>query len=67
MTRLVADVDVLHLAVVVERVEDVQEGRAHDPEHVTNSLGSEKIDHQTAAGDVGHQNHLVLSTTLRRG
>ena len=64
---LVTDVDVLHAAVAVERVEDVQERRADDPEDVADPLGPEQIDDQAAAGDVGHQNHRALSTTLRSG
>ena len=39
---LVAHVDVLHAPVVVERVEHVEKGRAHDPEDVADALRLEQ-------------------------
>src|SRR5206468_4125180 len=51
---LVAHVDVLDALVVVEHVEDVEERRAHDPEHVAHLLDLQQLDDGLARSHVAH-------------
>src|SRR5215469_3634283 len=51
---LVVHVDVLHALVVVERIEHVEERRAHDAEHVRDALGLQELDDRTARVELGH-------------
>jgi hypothetical protein len=51
---LVAHVDVFHAVVVVERVEDVEKGRAYDPEDVPHLLRLEQFDHRVSTRQLGH-------------
>src|SRR5262249_39955309 len=51
---LVAHVDVLHALVVVEHVEDVEERRAHDPEHVAHLLDLQQLDDGLARSHLAH-------------
>jgi hypothetical protein len=50
----VTHVDVRHAAVVVERVEHVQEGRADDPEDVPHPLGLQQLDDGASPGQLAH-------------
>jgi hypothetical protein len=50
----VAHVDVLDARVVVERVEDIEKGRAHDPEDVPDLLGLQQLDDRPSRRDFTH-------------
>jgi len=52
---LVTDVDVLHAAVIVEGVQDVEEGRADDPEDVPHLLGFQQLDHGPSRAALAHR------------
>ena len=52
---LVTDVDVFHAAIVVEGVQDVQEGRADDPEDVPHLLGLQQLDDGAPRAALAHR------------
>ena len=51
---LVTHVDVLHAAIVIERVQHVQERGAHDSEDVAHLLGLQHLDHRPSARHLTH-------------
>ena len=62
---LVAHVDVLDAVIVVEGVEDVEEGRADDPEDVPHLLRLQELDHRASGRQLAHLHLSLCGAQLR--